>query len=343
MNIKLINKNNLLYNLNLCEKSRKIICPMVKANAYGHGIKEIVGILKEKVNWFGVANANEALKVKKISKNSKLLVVGKTCEYSKLIKNNISFTIDSFEDIKKINLICNKINKKAYVHIAINTGMNRIGVKNLYEFQKILNIINCNENIILEGIFTHFFDADCEKTNFYNQLNIFSQYVKLVNKKVLVHIGGSFVLNYKLPDYIDMVRVGFFIYGYGKNDLKPVMSIYSEILKIKDCKKGEYVGYGNTNQLKKDSKIATISLGYADGLSRRLSNKLKLTINGKKAKIFGNVCMDMCMVDVTNVPCKIKDFVLVVSNIQTLAKLIGTSPYECLTNFQSFRGKSLIV
>ncbi len=342
-NTKTIYKNNILFNLLFCKSKINNVCAMVKANAYGHGTKQIVMLLKDHVKWFGVANYKEAILVKKYAPKNKIIIVGKTKEFSKAIKNNISFAIDSFSEVVEISSICEKLNKKAYVHVAVNTGMNRIGIKDFAEFKKIINYCKTNKLIQLEGIFTHFFDSDLKKNHFKQQLDLFKKYILLTHsKKLLIHIGGSFVLNYKLPSWITMVRVGFFLYGYGNKNLKPIMSITSKIVKITNCNKNEFVGYGK-NQLLNNTLVATIPMGYADGLSRRLSNKYEFLINGKKAKIIGNICMDMCMVDVGSIKCKVGDKVLVCYDVQKIANIVKTSPYETLTNFQSFRGKCLIV
>ena len=255
-NIKIINKSNLLHNLKIVQKYNKNICVMVKADAYGHNYKTIINELKNKVQWFGVANEQEALQVNKIDKNNKVLIVGKSADYYNIIKNGISFTIDSTKEINKIINICQKHNLKANIHIAINTGMNRLGVKDLNEFKSILNIINQNSNKInLEGVFTH-----CFKT-------------KLVN----------------------------------------------------------------------DTKVAVVSIGYADGLPRIISNKkYSLQINKQNAYVLGNICMDMCMLDVTNLNCKVGDKVICYDNANKLAKVVKTSPYEILTNFQKLRGKTVV-
>lgn len=344
-NIKIINKSNLLHNLKIVQKCNKNICVMVKADAYGHNYKTIINELKNKVQWFGVANEQEALNVKKIVPYSNVLIVGKLTDYYRIIKNNISFTIDSLNELNKVLEVCKKNNFSAKIHIAINTGMNRIGLKSIKEFKSLLSIFEQNEkHIILEGIFTHCYDADCKNTYFYEQMEDFYQYVKMIkNKNVLVHIGGSYVLQHKLPEYINMVRIGYFIYGYGKTGLKPVMQINSKIIKIIYCKKGEYVGYGNKTKLTKDTTIAIVPIGYADGLSRNLSNnKYSMKINNENAYVVGNICMDMCMLDVTNLFAKVGDEVICYNNAKTIAKIVNTSPYEILTNFQKLRGKTVV-
>jgi len=341
-NYKIINKNNLINNVNICQKYCKNICVMLKAEGYGHGINNILNLLKNNIKYFGVANKEEALKVRKFCKTCKIIVVGKTNSYVELIKN-ISITIDCLDELITILNVCKKLNMPANVHVAVNTGMNRIGVKTLLEFKDILKFIDENNFIILEGVFTHCFDADKLQSNFYNQMHKFYCFVKeLKDKKILIHIGGSFVLKHKIPNFVNMVRIGFFIYGYGMAKLKPVMSIQSKIIKIINAKKGEYIGYG-THKLKSDAIIATIPIGYADGLTRQASNKYFVEIKHQKCPIIGSICMDMCMVDISKIACKVGDRVNVFNNALCLAKCIKTSPYEILTNFQKLRGKCLIV
>lgn len=340
-NIKKINKNNLLFNLDFIKNKFPSICAMVKADAYGHGIKNIIKCLNGKVDFYGVANIKEALQVKKITKKN-VLIVGKCNDYYCAIKNGISITIDSIIELKKIKRISTLLKMPAKIHIAVNTGMNRIGVKNLRIFNQIINFINNNQIIMLEGLFTHFYDADLDNNHFSQQMLKFEQYVNKVKYlNVIIHIGGSYVLKHKMPSFVNMVRVGYFLYGYGDKNLKPIMSIESKIIKIINCEQGENIGYGN-NQISSNKKIAVIPIGYGDGLCRRLSNRYKCIVNNKKVKIIGNVCMDSCMIDITNVKCKVGDKVNIL-NVQLISRIVKTSPYEILTNFQSFRGKCLIV
>ena len=134
-----------------------------------------------------------------------------------------------------------------------------------------------------------------------------------------------------------MVRVGYYLYGYGMRGLKPVMKIQGKVIKIIDCKKGEYVGYGNKSKLISDKKIAMVPIGYADGVMRRLSNNYNVKINNMPCKIVGNICMDMCMVDISNVTCNVGDNVILMDNALQIAKLVDTSPYEVLTSFNMLR------
>lgn len=343
-NIKIINKNNLINNLCIVKNKFNNICVMVKADAYGHNLKAVLSILKNRFIWFGVANENEAISVKKYASESRVLIVGKIKNFEKVINKNISFTIDSIQEIQKVISICKNKQKVACVHIAVNSGMNRIGVKSLDTFTKILSLINNNsEYVKVEGVFTHCFDADSKGTHFYEQMKIFHKYVSLIqDKKVIIHIGGSFVLKHKIPNFVNMVRVGYFIYGYGLAKLKPVMKIESRIVNITDCKKGEYIGYGNKTKILADCKIACVPIGYADGLCRRLSDKYCFKIGNKRAKIIGNICMDMCMIDVSQIDCKLGNRVVCLESALSQAKIVDTSPYEILTNYSKLRGKTIV-
>ena len=344
-NVKIIYKDNLMNNLKKIKKCNKNICAMVKADAYGHGMNNIIKKIKNEVIFFGVANEDEAIKAKKIAPNTNILIVGKSSNFSKVIVNDISFTIDTLSELSNVLKICKLKNKQAKIHIAVNTGMNRIGTNDVNKFKNMLDIIDNNSMYLkLEGVFTHCFDADCSKTHFYAQMQSFYEFVKLVkNSETIIHIGGSFVLNHKIPKFVNMIRVGYFLYGYGKNSLNPVMNIKSKIIKIIECKKGDFVGYGNKINIVHDSKIAVVPIGYADGLPRSVSNKYEVTLNGKKARVIGNICMDMFMIDVTSLQCNVGDEIIVVKDALYLSKQTNTSPYEILTNFCSFRGKSLIV
>jgi len=344
MNYKLIDSKNIINNLNYCKYFNKNIMAMVKANAYGHGTKQIVNILKDKVDFWGVANEKEAIALKKMLNNhSTILVVGKSVKISQLIKNNIHITIDSKSELQRLLCASKRLNIPAYVHIAINTGMNRIGVKTQCYFKELVKFLNANSShLILSGVFTHCFDANEEHTHFYKQMERFEKFINLVkNKDILIHIGGGFCLNHKIPKFVNMVRVGYYIYGYGNNALQPVMTIKSNIVKITKCKKGEFIGYGKTI-LKRSKKIAIIPMGYSDGVTRKLSNNAYVLIRSKKCRIIGKICMDMFMIDVSNIDAKIGDEVIVYNNAEYFAKIAQTSPYEILTNFSKARTKTII-
>ena len=137
--------------------------------------------------------------------------------------------------------------------------------------------------------------------------------------------------------------MGIELYGYEVNGVSPILSVESEIVSLQDVKKGEHVGYLCGYTADKDITVATIPLGYADGLPRKLSNKFEVNINGKKARSIGNICMDAFMVDIDNIKCKIGDKVTIMNNANYIATILGTTEYEVLTNFNKFRGERIIV
>lgn len=341
--VKIIDGKKLYENINFCkERCSRPIMAMVKADAYGHGAKSIVKLLKDKCEWFGVVNYKEAKLVRKIAESAKILNVGKDKKYKLLIENNIDISVDNIVELRGIESVCSKFILCARVHIEVNTGMNRYGVKSINEFVKMLKFIKHSNYIKLIGLFTHFYDEDEAINHFDEQMCEFEKYVKLAPKDVIIHIGGSFCLNHNLPNYIDMVRAGFFIYGYGDKCVKPVMAVQSKIVKIIECKKGENVGYGK-NVLCKPKKIAIVPIGYADGMPRKLSNIGHVYVGKNRCKIIGKICMDCLMIDVSGLSVKMGDLVEVFKNANDFARWAKTSPYEILTNFSKARTKRLII
>ena len=362
---KIISKKNLLNNIKWVKEltaKQTLICAMVKANAYGHGLEQVVQAVKEDVDFFGVANLDEALGVRLLAPLSKVLIVGKTDDFIMAIENDISFSIFSLQEMQ--NLI-QKMNNYAglkipKIHIKINCGMNRFGVSSISEFQKVYKLALAN-NIIVEGVFTHFSTAGVDEEIFVKQKLKFKNFIKEIpnNQLPIIHIGGSGVLLknnkktiYKLPEIdldFNMVRVGILLYGYSPSKkidgLKKVMKIESKIVQIISVKKGEYVGYGKNFRAKKDMQVAIVPIGYADGLLRAYS-KGSLKIIKKigesrkiyNSKIIGNICMDLTMIDVSEVEnVEVGDRVIVLDNAEKMANELSTISYEILTNFSKLR------
>ena len=330
-----INKTAILKNIeNIKQKTNNLlICAMVKANAYGHDLKTICKILKNNVDFFGVANIIEAKSIRAFDKDTRILIVGKTEEkdYGWCSKNNVSITISSLCDLPQKHLP-----KPLNIHIKIDTGLSRFGFTTKKEIKQVLLATNKNNNLILEGVFTHFATKD-------NDLDfVLKQYLKFKNlsstlpKKMLTHTANSFAaLNLPFVSK-DMVRVGYAIY-----DSKEVAcKITSKIINIRQIKKGDSVGYDRTFVAKKDMTIAVVQVGYADGLARCLSNNFYLYLNGDFVKIVGNICMDVCMVDITDTQAKLYDDVEILGEHITLndyAEKLNTSKYEIMLKFNHAR------
>ena len=337
---KYIDAKNLIYNYKLlCQKSGHNVIAVVKANAYGHGAENIVNILSPYCNFFATENLQEAVDLRKINKKIKLIVLGYCIDFQKAKDENICVTCDSLSQLKEIA----KINGKIKIHLKINTGMNRLGIKTKHQFIKILKFIKKNPKIILDGIFTHCFESsNKEITNI--QIEIFKKYLKLLKKfnfkNYIVHIGGSGLIDYNL-DFVDFVRCGIALYGYLENGVKKVQKIKSQVIKITGVKKGEFVGYGET-KIRSNKKIAVIPLGYADGLPRNFEN-LYVLFGKQKLNVIGKICMDMFMVDVTHTKVSVGDMVTVFYDAGLWAKGTFDTEYDVLTRLNNARTNIVLV
>jgi alanine racemase len=317
------------------------LCVMVKANAYGHGLKEIVNILKDEVDFFGVSNQAEGEIVRALT-SRQVIVFGACDDYEKCIQNDISFAVFSFEQIKDVINISKKINKPAKMHLCLNTGMNRYGVKSAKEFSKIVKYLKQHKQV-LEGLYTHFSSLTCDEKYTQKQKTLLNKLLMFLPKEwhTIIHVGGGLTIKQKIE--ADMHRVGLEAYGYGNDSVKPILKIESEIVDINKVEKGEHVGYMCSFTAKKRMMVATIPLGYGDGLPRKLSNKTEFVLNGQKVRSVGNICMDALMIDVSGIKCKIGDKVEIMKDASVFAKILDTSEYEVLTNFSKFRGDRIII
>lgn len=312
-----INTKNLEYNINqikkIIHKNTNIIA-VVKANAYGHDSKIITEKLQEiGITDFAVATLPEALELRKNNINGDILVLGYTGtkELQKAIDNNITQTIIDNEYSKSI--LKEKLQGKLKCHVKINTGMNRIGEK--YNNFKELKEIYKNPSLKIEGTFTHLCVSESEKEEDIKftkeQIKNFDNTIKYLKENGInpgkVHCQASYgIINYQEINY-DYVRLGILMYGinasydcYNKNkiDFKPIMSVKSRITSIKYIDKEETVSYGRTFKADKKIKIASVGIGYADGLPRALSNKLIVKIKNKEYHQVGRICMDQMMIEI---------------------------------------------
>lgn len=352
-------KSNFLNIRKKVKKSR--IMAVVKANAYGHGVNEIVGALQsledKKPEYYAVALAEEAVELRKLKIKQQILVFEPlTKEESELIfRYNIIPTVFSDQHLqillhsKRRNNIRQK-DKRIKIHVKIDTGMNRLGIKynNAADFiEKISN----NKNFLIDGIYTHFATSDEKDKTFAKlQLKRFNDLIADLKKRNikfgLVHAANSGAI-LDMPDsYFDMVRPGISLYGYYPSletsesiPLKPIMSIYSFVTSVKQIEKGETVSYGRLFTAKRRTKIISVPIGYADGFNRNLTNKATAIINGKIYKQVGRVTMDRIMFDVGNDDIKLNDKVTLLgksNNLEITAwdwgKILNTIPYEITCN-----------
>ena len=339
----------LVHNLNFFKsrlRSDTKIMVMVKAFAYGSGSPEVANVLQyHKVDYLGVAYVDEGVDLR---------------------KNNITLPImvmnpseDSFETLTAYNLEPEVYNFKVFhgllrylgsrpcsIHLKLDTGMHRLGFER-NDLPEVVQLLKQNPNIHVASIFSHLAGADAADHDAFsnNQAEQFEESAGLISASLpyrpLYHILNSPGI-LRLPHLqFDMVRLGIGLYGVDPTvedfkALQPVATLKTIISQIKTIPRGETIGYGRKGVAEKDLKLATIAIGYADGFSRRLSQGIgEVLINGNRARVMGNVCMDMTMVDITGIEAKEGDEVIIFGSdlpIQVMAAKIDTIPYEILTN-----------
>lgn len=306
-----------------------MLCPVIKDNAYGHGAIRLGRLYEELgADYFAVSNIKEALELRQVNIKTPILILGYTpIDYIKEVyENDITQCVFSLEYAKEIN----NLNLKLKCHLKVDSGMNRLGFKDIEEMEEASKL----DNLDFEGIFTHFSDIDDKEFSEF-QFNTFMNKIKeLENRGITFKIrhcanSGSLFMH---PEYnLDMVRPGIVLYGLGGYEgLKQALELKSIISYIKIIKAGEYVGYSRAFKATKDTKVATIPIGYGDGYLRANTGKNVVYINNKKANILGNVCMDQMMVDISDIDCDLYDEVLIYGDLEEIAKNIGTISYELI-------------
>ncbi len=323
------------------------IMGIVKGNGYGHDAIEISKtILENGVSHLAVARIEEAIVLRKNNIGEPILVLG----ISPVQQMGLYFkyqqimpTISNLQIAKKFNEIADSHRKKVKVHLKIETGMGRLGIIP-EEVLHVLSEIKKLVNIEVQGIYTHFSTADEADKDYTNyQFKVFSDVMNQVKKNntdiPFFHVANSGTI-LDLPNmWLNMIRPGCLIYGlYPSYDVKktiklyPALSFKSRISFIKKARKGNFIGYGRTYKTKKDTLVATLSAGYADGYSRLLSNRGEILVRGVKVPVIGRVCMDQMMIDITAVPeaCVGDEVVLwgeqrgKTINIESIAEMLNT-------------------
>jgi len=339
-----IDLNKLRENIRFFKKNYKAKFNfVVKANAYGHGVKKIVEVAsQEGVDMFSVATIEEALEILENGTKKPILVFSpvSSLDNLKYDKDNlIRLALVDRNYIRVFEKIAKKLNRKLVVHIDVDTGMNRTGIR-WEDFRNVLYEILNNPYMRLEGVFTHFATAgeDVEFANY--QLRIFKEKVLPLipsDIKVIRHAANTAALvNLKGVEF-DMIRPGVGVYGlYAGLNTKQIVSFKAKVLQVKNVRKGEGVGYGHSFKAPSDMKIAVLTAGYADGYPRQLSNKASVLIKGTFRKITGFISMDLMMVDVSSPPeVNIEDEAILIGGdgrkevkISELAEMLNTIPYD---------------
>jgi alanine racemase len=348
-----INLNSFSHNLKIVRlkvgRDKKIIS-VIKADAYGHGAVEIAKTASDSgADMLGVSTVGEGVELREAEIRSPILVLGgcpkEDAEW--IVSYNLKSIIYSIDTAISLSKEAERQGKMVDVHVKVDTGMRRIGIQpgEAVEFVKKVGSL---KNINIEGILTHFataYEANREFTE--RQIKIFKGVIDELKKSgfsfSFIHASNSAaILNY--PDsYFNTVRPGIILYGSAPFDfpledflIKPVMSWKTSIVHLNKVSKETGISYGRRFVAKRDSIIATIPVGYADGYSRSLSNKVQVLVGGKRVNQVGTICMDMCMLDVTDVPdIKVGEEVVLLGRqgdeeikVEELSSIAGTIPYE---------------
>jgi alanine racemase len=352
----IISTDNLKKNfLNIRKKVGKArVMAVVKADAYGHGVKTVVSVLnslgRKKPEYFAVATADEGVELRQLKIKQPVLIFDPVDKYQayKYFKFNLIPSVSTQEDLNILIGEKNKLksNKKIFVHVKINTGMNRLGV-DYQEAVKFIEKLSSYKNFGIGGIYTHFATSD-EVGSKYAKLQIkrFDEVInELKERKLnygLAHAANSGAILDFPEAYYDMVRPGISLYGYYPSlqtsesiKLYPVMSLVSKVSTVRKIKRGESVSYSRRYFTREETKIISVPIGYADGFTRALTNKAQAIIKNKIYNQVGTVTMDRIMFDVGNDNIKVNDEVILIGSKGKLkidawdwSKNVNTIPYE---------------
>ena len=322
LNVAIINLKNLKENA--CKVKNKLgnakLCAVVKADAYGHGAQVVANALYQIADCYAVALVEEgvALRQSSIDKDILVLIPPSRKELQIAIEYRLTLTVENLLQLSQIESECEKLGKIAKVHLKINTGMNRLGIDDLKEVQKLLDFLSKSKNVYLDGAYSHYgmpqdkklLDSATDKFLLANNL------VKSYNNRATCHISASG--GFLQGKYFDMVRIGLLLYGYTpyKCDfsVKPIMKVFAPVIKKRQLQAGDSLLYGDY-QLPTDKRVSLIRYGYADGLERV-----------KKGLLINNRCMDISAVEESN-----KEWYAVMTDADRTANEHGTIAYEVLT------------
>ncbi len=296
-----------------------LVMPVIKANAYGHGFLGIANILQQNknVDRLCVVNANEALELITKFKKSKPIQILSYYEFDenillKLAKNHVIFPVFTLKQAKFLNKVGERAKKKIKVHIKVDVGTSRIGILE-NDIKNFVIEIKKLKNIFIEGVFSHFSSSEESREVTNRQIDSFKKIIfkieELGVKLNIKHITCSAASILYAQSHFNAIRMGISVYGLYPSPetkkmikLKPALSWYTKIIALKQVPSGTKIGYNGTYTANRPTKVATLPVGYYDGFDRSFSNKAEVLVRGINCKVLGNICMNLAMIDVTNVP-----------------------------------------
>lgn len=330
--------------------SDKTVIPVVKANSYGLGsVKIAQHLMKNGADFFAVATLDEAIELRMHGINAQILILGVIPleDINKAIQHRVALTVPSLQWIQHaIELITDDNEKNLWLHVKLDTGMGRLGIKSLEEYKEVIDLIQSHSHLVFEGVYTHFANADEPGDSMDYQYEQFETLVTQAEKPKFIHSqnsAGSLLRNFEL---CNAVRLGISLYGYYpseyvkekvETELQPSAQLLTQVVQTKYLKVGESVSYGSTYTATEDIKIAILPIGYADGYLRSMQGAF-VNVKGHQCEVIGRVCMDQMIIKVLD-DVKEGDTVTLLDNTydspqsaETLAQKQDTISYEVLCN-----------
>lgn len=347
-----IDLNAILSNYQTFDKlhANKTVISVIKANGYGLGsVKIAQHLMDHGASFFAVATLDEAIELRMHGIKAKILILGviPPTDINKAIQHRVALTVPSKAWLKEsIKNISDENDKALWLHLKLDTGMGRLGMKDVEEYQEVVDIISKYENLVFEGVYTHFASADEPGDSMANQYQLFQNIVNQVVKPPYIHAqnsAGSLLMD---GQFCNAIRLGISLFGYYPSEyvsqnvkvhLKPSTQLVSEIVQTKTLNEGESVSYGSTFTATEPTRIAILPIGYADGYLRSMQGAF-VNVNGNQCEVIGRVCMDQTIVKVPDT-VKVGDKVILLDNhsdtnqsVEALAKKQDTINYEVLCN-----------
>ena len=326
------------------------VMAVIKADAYGHGAVQVARLLQDKCSFFGVSSILEAMELRRAGIYNPILILGQTPirAFPALVQAEIRPTIFHYDAAVALSNAAQLLGKDAAFHLAVDTGMSRIGFQATEEDADICAEIANLPGLVCEGIFSHYATADCEDlAKSRAQAELFDKFCRMMADRgvdiPIRHMDNSAGLM-NFSDHYELVRSGIVTYGMYPSDevdpgllnIRPALQWLSRVTHVKTLPAGREISYGGTYVTTRETRVATVPVGYADGYRRCLSGNFYVLIRGKKAPILGRVCMDQMMVDVTDIPdVTLNDRVVLVGKsgdeeitMEQLAAAMDTINYE---------------
>lgn len=343
-------RKNVDYYRSFMKRETKMVC-MVKASGYGVGALETSKTLQDAgVDYLAVAVADEGADLRKAGITSNIMIMNpEMTSFKMLFDYRLEPEVFSFELLEALIRAAEKEGITNFpVHIKLDTGMHRLGFDPEKDMPRLIDRLTRQTALVPCSVFSHFVGSDGDEFDQFShrQFALFDKGSKQLqdaySHKILRHICNSAGIEHFPQYHLDMVRLGLGLYGINSrnnNIINNVATLKTTILQIRDVPAGDTIGYSRKTTLTRDSRIAAIPIGYADGLDRHLSNRnCYCLVNGKKADYVGNICMDVCMIDVTDIDCKVGDHAIIFGDdlpVTVLSDVVGTIPYEILTGIST--------